>query len=427
MKVPKIWILVLPLILFFGYLLPAGCRRAPTGRPVGEIYERLDRPEVFLVPPTSRAQTAGIISGDIILEYNGSPVQTYHELQALETVSAGTSVQVVVLRNDHEQILVAEPGPLGFVPNHFRYCGSLALALEAILASFGRTMPYSWLAALTGESFSISGRTGDWGSWWPGGGNTNYLEEIAEVVGIRAFRMFVNNGSDSLQRLQLTVDSALPLIRQGLRSDGAVLARARWGKNPGTSWGVLATVDDSNPAIQAYSIGSASPQPLTGEILEIYTVQPKTVSEPEPAVVLATALEHALELSLSLAEVDTGWRSGLDAYDALIAGLDTAPAPEVLSTRQEQFHRLVWALIGCKQTASVFLEEMREALVDETELLDEAISAHRTILSKLEGLLQAGISLASSADRQRIQVALNEIQLVENDLLGFYEEIIGEL
>ncbi len=408
------------IIMIIGAWCLFSCRHAPLGKPVAETYERLDRPEVFLVPPVSRSRAAGLMPEDIVLEYNGSPVRTYHELLSAESASAGKSVPMVILRDDRETTLVAEAGPLGFVPLQFRYCGSLALALEAILTSFGRTVPYSWLAALTGESFSLSGRPGDWWSWWPGDGSADYLGEIAEIVGLRLSKVY-EGGSE------LPNDSGVSIIQRELRLGQPLLALARWGNSRRAHWGIISGTGDNSHAIQAYSIGSAAPQPLTGEILVVYSVRPIGTPEPEPAAVLATALDHALELGLATAEAETGWRSGLDAYDALIAGLDTAPPTEILSAWQEQFDRLIWALIGCKQTACAFLEEMREALADETDLLDETISAHRTIVSKLEGLLQSGLGLGSSDSRRRIQLVLNEIQLIENDLLGFYEDIIGEL
>lgn len=408
-------------------LIIGACRRTDSRRPVTEVYDRLDRPEVFLVPPSSRAQNAGLMRGDVIIEYNGSPVSTYRELLTAESASAGEPVQVVVLRNDHEATVLAEPGPLEFVPYHFRYSGSLALALEALLTSFGKPLPYSWLAALTGESFSISGRSGDWGSWWPGEGNPDKLDEIGELVGIEVSRLPVNSGLDSQSQAEEAVDPVISAVQRELRLGQSLLARARWGNGQRAHWGIISGKGDSGSTIQAYSIGSAAPQPLTGEILEVYLVRPRAASEPEPDMVLATALDHALEMGLALADGEGSWRSGLDAYDALIAALDTAPPAESLKIREEQFRRLIWALIGSKQTAGTFLEEMSEALADETELLDEAISAHRTMVGKLEGLFQAGIRLASSEDRRRIQLVLNEIQLMENDLLGFYEEIIGEL
>ncbi|MBM3315044.1 hypothetical protein FJY71_04280 [candidate division WOR-3 bacterium] len=185
-------------------------------------------------------------------------------------------------------------------------------------------------------------------------------------------------------------------------------------------------LDDPDSAVLGYSIGSATEQRLTGDVMEVFVARPKSVPDPQPEDLLVMALDHALELGLAVA--DSGWRTGLDAYDGLIASLDTtsfcAGDPQ---QGQARFRRFLWAMVGCKAGAGRFVEEMKEALPEQAELIDEIAGAGRIIVSKLEGIIQSGVGVESADDRRRIQIVLNEIQLIENDLLGFYEELIGEL
>jgi len=138
------------------------------------------------------------------------------------------------------------------------------------------------------------------------------------------------------------------------------------------------------------------------------------------------ALDHALELGLAYA--DTGWKSGLDAYDLVLRYLDTVP---FCWSHPEQsdacFRRLVWSLLASKESANRFLEEMKEALPDQAEMIEEIIGENRVIIGKLEGMAASRLQLGNLENQRKLGLTINEIQLLENELLGFYEELLGEL
>ncbi|MBM3315712.1 hypothetical protein FJY71_07755, partial [candidate division WOR-3 bacterium] len=248
----------------------AGCRRPVAGVPVADTYDKVGRPEVWRVPAQCQAARLGMLPGDVVLAYAGDPVHSYEEMLAAEAAAGGGPVEVAVLRGEQELTLEGVSGPLGFVPNSVRYSGSLALALEAILASFGRPVDYGWLAALTSESFTLSGRAGECESWWPGGKDGTYLEEIGELMGLTLDRAFVNGGADTLARRQATVAAGLPAIRNGLGRGRALLVRGEWGESPVAFWGVASRLDDPDSAVLGYSIGSATEQRLTGDVMEVF-------------------------------------------------------------------------------------------------------------------------------------------------------------
>jgi hypothetical protein len=70
---------------------------------------------------------------------------------------------------------------------------------------------------------------------------------------------------------------------------------------------------------------------------------------------------------------------------------------------------------------------MREALPDQTALIDEAIAKNESAIGKLNGIIQSGVKIGSRESQQKLARMVNEIQLLETDLLGLYDELIGEL
>ena len=70
---------------------------------------------------------------------------------------------------------------------------------------------------------------------------------------------------------------------------------------------------------------------------------------------------------------------------------------------------------------------MREALPDQTALLDEIIAQNSAIIGKLNGIIQSGVTIGTVERQQKLARSVNEIQLAETSLLSLYEELIGEL
>lgn len=78
---------------------------------VGLIFDNhCSTPEVLDVKPESPAETAGVLSGDVILSVNGSEIESLHDL--VETISdlpAGEEAQLKVLRGFSETELKITP------------------------------------------------------------------------------------------------------------------------------------------------------------------------------------------------------------------------------------------------------------------------------------------------------------------------------
>lgn len=396
-----------------------GCRRPENGTPIGTTYERLGRPEVWRVPPRSEAARAGLLPGDVVISYADEPVASQEDLVRAWTKASG-KVPLVVLRDDQELTLNVKAGPLGFIPIAARHSGSLAQALDDITGYFGAEFEYDWLAALTGESFAISGRLGECQTWRPGSRDGNYLDDIGKLVGLAFRPVFINDDATDTTGPARAVATVRDLLARGQ----VALVRGEW--DPGVPlWGV-ATRCQRDAGIEGYGPGAVTIRPMAGRVLAVYEVRRRAVPQPDPSDLLGMALDHALELGLAVS--DTGYRSGLDAYDALIQSLDTVP---FCRERPEQstavFHELLWSLVGSREAANSFFSDIREALPEQAGLIDEIMGANRSVISKLEAIANSGIGLTTKDDRMRIGITLSEIQLIENDLLGFYEELIGEL
>jgi len=173
-------------------------------------------------------------------------------------------------------------------------------------------------------------------------------------------------------------------------------------------------------------VGSAGETALNGLIEEAYEVTHRPTGDPEPADMLTTVLTQALELGQAYA--DSGWQSGIAAYDVWIGSLDTVPfCPVCADSGKACFDRLVWTLLANKESANRFLQDMREALPEQADLLDGIIDNNTTIIAKLSGIIQSGVTTGTRERQEKLAKVVNEIQLIETDQLGRYEELIGEL
>ena len=70
---------------------------------------------------------------------------------------------------------------------------------------------------------------------------------------------------------------------------------------------------------------------------------------------------------------------------------------------------------------------MREALSDQAEPIDAISAKNEAIIAKLEGIIQSGIQVGTMERQQKLARTVNEIQLTELDLVGQYQELVGEL
>ncbi|MEO0085876.1 MAG: PDZ domain-containing protein [candidate division WOR-3 bacterium] len=378
------------------------------------------RPEIWRVPVGSQAATIGLKPGDMVVAYNGEPVLEQDDLVRAEAEVGGrSSVTVTVSRDDAEVTVEAKPGPLGYLPEADRYSGSLAAALADILQHNERYWDYDWLAALTGEAFALSGRAGDAKSWWPGAGDGELLDEVGQLVGL-SFKAVYEQSGDSAQ------SGATAAVREGLSRGQTLLVRGGWPGHRVYFWGIVTRFNAADSLVYGHTIGASGELPLTGPVLAVYEVSAKQTKAPEPEDVLALALDHALELGLAYA--DSGWKTGLDAYDLLINSLDTVPfALDGVEESKASFSRLVWALVAGRESAIRFFDEMKEALPDDADLIDEIMGANRAIVSKLEGIAASRLLPSDRESGRKLAVMLNGIQMIENDLLGMYEELLGDL
>jgi hypothetical protein len=403
------------------------CRKEETGTALGTTYAQIARPAIWRVLPRTQAESLGLEPGDVIASYGDEPVKTTEELVQLQFKSVGSQekIPMTVLRGDAEVKLEATPGVLGVLPDAERYPGGLAVALKDILGYYGVTADYDWLAALAGESFALTARREGCRGTWPNGPAGEHLEGAASYYGL-TFRTLFAGAVDSARPASEVQQEAMAAISDKLGRGRPVLVFGAWPASNGFGWGIAARYNSDDSAVYGYALGSAGEVRLSGPIAEAYEVAHRATAEPEPAELLATVLTQALELGQAYA--DTGWQSGIAAYDLWIKGLDTVPfCPVCPDSGKGCFDRLIWTLLANKESANRFLQDMREALPDQTDLIDEAMAKNTAIIGKLNGIVQSGVKIGTKESQQKLARMVNDIQLLETDLLGLYEDIIGEL
>jgi len=396
------------------------CGRGPAPTAPGDFYRELARPEVWKPVPHQQAELLGLEPGDLLLSYNGEPVLTNADVvTAQERATRGQSVIITVLRDGRELSFEVEPGPIGVLPVAMRRPSSLAAALTDIMRSLGLFADYDWLAALTGESFTLAAADEECRAWWPSGTAGLYLDDLALMTGLDLHPVYLlEEGGD-----------ALAAVRDALEAGYPVLVRGGWPMPRAGFWGVATRFDPEEGErglLFGYTLDSAEEQPLTGGIVEAYVVRPG-MGWDDLDDVLALVLTQALELGLG--RTDFGWRTGLQAYDELITGLDTVPFCPVCGPEESPvcFERLAWSMVAHKESAVRFLEAMREVVPEEAVLVDEIVGDLRAQIGKLDGILRSNTRIGLLEDQRRIAMALAEVQVIENDLLGLYEQLLGRL
>jgi hypothetical protein len=404
------------------------CRKEETGTALGTTYAQIARPAIWRVLPRTQAESLGLEPGDVVISYNGEPVKTTEELVQLQfrSVASQEKLTMTVLRGDADMKLDVTPGVLGVLPDAERHTGGLAVALKDILGHYGVTVDYDWLAALTGESFAFTARRDGCRGAWPNGLAGDYLDGFTRYFGLTFRPVFAAADADSARPAKDVQKEAMVAIRDRLNRGKPVIVLGAWPGSNGRNWGIATRCGAGDSVVHGYTLGLAGEVALSGPIAEAYEVTYRATAEPDPAEMLTTALTQALELGQAYA--DTGWQSGIAAYDLWMKGLDTIPfCPVCPDSGKACFDRLIWALLANKESANRFLQDMREALPDQTDLLDEAVAKNSAIIGKLNGIIQSGVRIGTKESQQKLTRAVSDIQLTETDLLGLYENIIGEL
>ena len=409
-----------------GLVLLLSCRHGEVGTPLGETYQRIARPVIWRTLPQGQAEQLGLKPGDVILSYNDIPLVSNEDLLQIRTQIADSQklMPLVVLRGDEEIPLSVKPGPLGYVPESERYPSSLAIALEDILDHMGMEADYDWIAALTAESFTLTARGGVCPTKWPGGLSATYLDDVTDAVGLSLQSLYEPPEDDSVS----AEDSGAVIedIASALDRGRIVLVRGGWPEPKSTEWGVVTRFDSDDSLLYGFVAGFAEEQPVTGRIIEAYAVRRGGHGHLEPEELLTTVLVQALEMGQAYA--DTGWQSGIAAYDLWIGALDTVPfCPQCSTGSQACFDRLIWTLRANKESANRLMDDMRIALPDQTSLIDEIIADNNAIIGKLDGIVQSSVRLGKLEDQHKLAMAIGEIELIESDLLQVYEDLIGAL
>jgi hypothetical protein len=327
----------------------------------------------------------------------------------------------MLLRGDDEVRLSVQPGPLGIVPEAGRYTSSLAVALEDMLDHFGAAPGYDWLAAELGESFTFEASAQGCRSCVP-----DVINEANLINLRRDFGLFLR----PVTPVRPADSAGNGMMQNALKSQLArgriVLVFAHWADQPGEQWGIAVRAEEGDSMVYGYTLGSAEQLPIDGPVSAAFEVRYGAVPEPEAADLVTSALVNALELGQAYS--DSGCRTGIAAYDIVIGALDSVPfCPACSDASQACFERLVWSLAGGKESADRFLRDMRVALPDNSDLIDEIITDNEVIISKLQGIIRSGVKVGTVENQQKLARTIAEIQMIESDLLAVYEDLIGEL
>jgi hypothetical protein len=398
-------------------LLGCGSGERPA-EPLGSVYEDVSRPEVWKVLPASQAEKVGLVTGDLVLTYNSQPVRTNDEIRNAQAMALGSTepIPIIVKRRNEEIEFNVQPGPLGVMPVAARYPSSLALAFTDIMTHFGVFTDYDWLAALTGESFTFTAREGDCASSWPGGKAGVYLHEVVRAAGL------------TLEPVcgPCTLQVAANAIRGELLRGRVVLVEGGWPDHRRDYWGVATGFDAEVGRVVGLTIDAAGELPLVGPVKNAWVV---SVADDwaEPEELVRQVLDQALELTQVRA--DSGWKSGLDAYNLLITRLQSLPFCPVCGPMgsQDCLERLAWTMVANKESANRFLEWMRLAVPDQAAVIDDITGRNSAIIAKLEGLVRSGAKVGQLEDQQKIARQVGDIQMIESELISRYEELIGAL
>lgn len=407
------------LILSLSLILSSGCRKEKPGAPLGSIFAQLQKPEVWKVPIMSQAQLIGLKRGDVIASYDEEIITTIADLYRAESLAKGKvgNISITILRDGKELSVEAKPEPLGVAPIAWAYSGSLAKSLEDIMNHFAQPGYYDWLSALTGEAFSCTIREGDWSSWGVDSKSDTYFEAIARLTGLSFTLLWCADSS---------ISSPIPVIIEALNNKRVLLVRGGWSYPHQHHWGIITRYEPADSTVYGYTIENGEEQSLSGQILSVYEVKCQKKVSPDPTDFLITVLDQALEIGL--ASSDTGWHSGLEAYDILVKDLSRFPVTsEGTELATQIFYRLIWRLIAQKESAIRFFEDIKNAFPEKSALFDEVVGRQRAILGRLEGCAATHLPLNSKENQEKLIRVLIEIQELENDLLGIYEEIIGEM
>ncbi|MFO7675043.1 MAG: hypothetical protein R6X12_01810 [bacterium] len=404
-------------VLLAAALALSGCGREERFAP-GDTYRRISRPEVWRALPYGQAETLGFEPGDLLIVYNREPVRSNDAVVAAQARASGapSRIPVTVLRDGREVEFEVEPGPVGVMPVAARHPSGLAVALEDILRALGMFADYDWLAALTGESFTLAAAAGECRAWWSGGAAGSYLDDIALMAGFELTRVYsLADGGNGRAA-----------VRAALDAGRHVLVRGGWPGHRGGFWGVAVRHDPELDAVFGYTLDSAEEMPLAGGLAEAYVIEAGPGWD-DADEVLALVLNQALELGY--AREGDGWETGLAAYDLLITSLDTVPFCPVCGEGESPvcFGRLVWSMVAHKESAIRFLTAMREAAPDQAALIDEIVGDLQAQVGKLEGIARSGARIGRLEDQRRIARVIAEIQVIENDLLGLYEQLLVAL
>jgi hypothetical protein len=424
-------------VLGFALLLcGSGCNRNLPGSEIGSTYARLARPAVWRVVPGTQAESVGLAPGDLIVSYNGEPVATVDDLWQLQdrAVRAGGAVSLGVLRDEQQFEVAVHSGALGILPEQARYTSSLAVALEDILASRGSVADYDWLAAATGESFTLSAIAQDCPMNWSGALADECLDSLRAVFGLSFNAVFVAEPVQDTTNRQLTPDTtpsrpqlaAVQSVRTELERGRTILLLGEWADGRVGAWGVVTRFDAGDSLLYGYTVGSAAEVPVTGEIDEAFDVRYSSAADVDPDELLRYVLNRAVELGQAYSESDV--QSGIAAYDVWLAALDSVPfCRDCGGSSQACFDAVVWGLAANRQSANDFLADMRDVFGDQGELIDEIRTNNTAILARVGGLVRSGLTVGTAESQAKLARAVAEIQRIDIDQQALYQELLRDL
>ena len=131
----------------------------------------------------SPAQKAGILSNDILLQYDGKPVHTVKELNDLKTQAKGDSVEIIIRREQKEMKFKLPAGPIGVFLNE--RLPDLAYKADAVVIEGIPRLGWD-----TGKSNSFFAA----------------LEAVANQLGVKKDYIEINGMSGAAFRLQFFKD-----------------------------------------------------------------------------------------------------------------------------------------------------------------------------------------------------------------------------
>ncbi len=305
--------------------------------------------------------------------------------------------------------------------NHTEHTGafreSLIVSLQDILHSYGRSIAYDELAAVTGVSFMAAVAPATPGpAWWPAYGRDAFLVSAARAYGLLLRELHPPDAVPAPPPPpEFTVhfhDSYQPFIAAALERNEPVLAWAGWPEPYHRQWGVITSIDAESRRCIGRTPGAAGDGvTLVGPPIQVYIVQGYNESSLTAEQVLDDALHRAAIILNNRVDAAFGIVTGPAAFQAWRELLQAELSkPSGANAAADLCTGPARAIVAAREAAIRFLED-RSTHANETQtgIIDACLNTFRDLVACLEPVCDADVVCVKWASDQGRTVLIDTI------------------